>query len=45
MSVEKKSPTTTEKLQKAADKTDNPQMKKAIEERLKTLEKDKTVRK
>jgi hypothetical protein len=45
MSLDKKLPTDAEKLKEAAAKTDNPQMKRAIENRLKTMENNQTVRK
>lgn len=45
MSLDKKLPNDAEKLKKIAEETDNPQMKRAIENRLKTVENNKTVHK
>lgn len=45
MSIDKKLPSDVEKLKEIAEKTDNPQMKRAIESRLKTVERDQTVHK
>jgi hypothetical protein len=43
--IDQKLPTDVEKLKKIADETDNPQLKRAIETRLKIVEKDKIVKK
>jgi len=45
MSLDKKLPKDVEKLKELAEKTDDPQMKRAIESRLKTVQRDQTVRK
>jgi hypothetical protein len=45
MSLDKKLPTDADKLKDVAAKTDNPQMKREIESRLKTVERNQTVRK
>lgn len=45
MSLDKTLPNDAEKLKKIADETDNPQMKRAIESRLKNMSKDNTVSK
>jgi hypothetical protein len=43
--LDKKLPNNIEQLEKLAEETDNPQMKRAIQERLKTISNDKIVRK
>lgn len=45
MSVDKKLPTDAQKLQDISKTTDNHQMKRAIDERLKRMSKDNTVSK
>jgi len=45
MSLDKKLPTDADKLKEVAAKTDNPQMKRAIENRLKTVGNGQTIRK
>lgn len=45
MSLDMKLPNDAQKLKELADKTDNPQIKRAIEKRLKTVENDQTVTK
>lgn len=45
MSLDKKLPTDAEKLKEVAAKTDDPQMKRAIENRLKRMSTDNTVSK
>jgi len=43
--LDKKLPNDAEKLKKIAEQTENPQMKRAIESRLKIVDKDQTVHK
>lgn len=43
MSLDKKLPNDIDKLKQIAEKTDNPQMKRAIDKRIETISKDKTV--
>jgi len=43
--LDKKLPINIEKLEKISEETDNPQMKRAIQERLKTISNDKIVKK
>jgi hypothetical protein len=45
MSLDKKLPKDSDKLKLIAEKTDNPQMKRAIEDRLKRMSKDNTISK
>lgn len=45
MSLDKQLPSDIEKLRDIAKKTDNPQTRREIESRLKTVEKDQTVHK
>jgi len=42
---DKKLPNDIDKLKDAANKTDNPQMKRAIEKRIQTISNDKIVQK
>lgn len=41
--IDRKLPNDVDKLKEAANKTDNPQMKRAIEKKIETITKDKTV--
>lgn len=43
--IDKKLPTDINKLKEVVDKTDNPQMKRAIEKRIQTISNDKIVQK
>ncbi len=43
--IDENSRTSIEKLQKIADQSQDPQVKKAIEEKIKTIGNDKIVRK
>ncbi len=43
--IDKKLPSDIDKLKEIANKTDNPQMKRAIEKRIETISNDKIVQK
>lgn len=43
--IDKKLPGDIDKLKEIANKTDNPQMKRAIEKRIETISNDKIVQK
>lgn len=45
MRIDKKLPTDTDKLKSIAEKTDNPQLKRSIEDKLKKIQTDKPVEK
>lgn len=43
--IDKKLPNDIEKLKEVANKTDNPQMKRAIEKRIENISNDKIIQK